>query len=89
MKDFINLNHQVMVERYSFGPVHERGNQQMKCPVCRQKSRHADIAYVNTRKSREQREDLHSVKVGHGLTICMLLMDIPKLQMLLKMLISQ
>ena len=42
-----------MVERYSFGPVVARRGQQMKCPQCRHKTRHADIAYVSTRRSRD------------------------------------
>ena len=53
-----------MAERYSFGPAVSRQGQQMKCPQCRQKTRHADIAYVSTKKSREETDTEHiSVKV--------------------------
>ena len=52
-----------MVERYSFGPRQAWGGQNMKCPQCRQKTRHADIAYVSTKKKDGEADALDDVKV--------------------------
>ena len=70
---------QVMTQRYSCGPATARHQQHMKCPQCRHKTRHADVAYVMTRKSRDANRTLddidvsgdHSTKI-QGVVACLL-----------------